>query len=372
MMSPKVVNTLFVSYILSILFCHATCTSSSTFDEFSFLTDDLYSGEFAIDSNQWSSSKNAHEDAIPINTTEEIVNRWMSKYKIPGVVVGVSVKGKEVWSEGFGFIDIENHVPATPNAHWRLASISKSLTTSLVGKLLEEGKLEWDKPIYNYLKPSVFPVKTWKGKAVNITLRQVMSHTAGLRVTDVPYDYDRIFYDRKNVTQVLDQFKNEPLLSEPGTQFNYSNYGFQVVGAIIESVMSETYESAITKVFKSIGLTETFPEQYQKIYHNKARYYEKNKTSNDVHNCQIWDDLWIQGMWYPAGGIMSTAGDLLKFGNVMINSFKGRSQGGFLKQSTVKQLWTPKIKMDFSKNSQYGKRKVLSINYQPIICHSSS
>src|ERR1700722_6777375 len=112
-MSPKVVNTLFVSYILSILFCYATCTSSSTFDEFSVLTDDLYSGEFAIDSNEWSSSKNAYEDAVPIKTIQEIVNSWMSKARIPGVVVGVSVKGKEVWSGGFGFIDIENQVAAT-------------------------------------------------------------------------------------------------------------------------------------------------------------------------------------------------------------------------------------------------------------------
>jgi serine beta-lactamase-like protein LACTB, mitochondrial len=221
---------------------------------------------------------------------------------------------------------------------------------------LEEGKLEWDKPIYNYLKPSVFPVKTWKGKAVNITLRQVMSHTAGLRISNFPYDHNRVFYDRKNVTQALDQFKDEPLISEPGTQFHYSNYGFQVVGAIIESVMNETYESAITKVFKSMGLNETFPERFQKIYHHRARYYEKNETSNDVHNHAIWDDLVSHDMWWPAGGIMSTASDLLKYGNVMINSFKGRSQGGFLKQSTVKQLWTPR--MGFSNDTTYGKRKL--------------
>jgi serine beta-lactamase-like protein LACTB len=232
-----------------------------------------------------------------------------------------------------------------------MASISKALTSSLVGKLIEEGKLEWDTPIYEYLPRSVFPIKKWQGKEVNITLKQVMSHTAGLRTTVVPTDFVKVHYERKNVTEVVMELKDEPLRFEPGTDFAYSNYGFQVVGAIIESLMNETYETAITKFFKQIGLKNTFPERIGAIYSKRARYYEKN--GNQLIGKEIWDDLWSFNMWWPSGGLMSTAGDLLKYGNAMIDSSKGRANS-ILKASTVKQLWTPNSKS--MNNSTFGKK----------------
>ena len=62
-------------------------------------------------------------------------------YKIPGVVTGISIKGKTIWTEGFGLIDIENNVVTHRDSVWRMASISKSLTSALIGKLIESGKI---------------------------------------------------------------------------------------------------------------------------------------------------------------------------------------------------------------------------------------
>jgi serine beta-lactamase-like protein LACTB, mitochondrial len=263
-----------------------------------------------------------------ITKSQEDVERWRVEIGIPGVVAGISIKGKEVWTEAFGYSDIENNVKAHRDSVWRMASISKSLTTALVGKLIDEGKLDLDKSIHEYLSPNIFPIKQWNGKNVTITLKQVMSHTAGLRVSIFPDDFLHV-YTRNNVTETLAQFKDEPLIHEPGTTYNYSNYGFQVVGAIIESVLNEPYESAITKMFHvDLGMTSTFPERREQIIPHRARYYMKNDYTNmQLRNAHIVDDLEIFELWWPCGGLLSTVPDLLQFGNIMLSSFKGGADG---------------------------------------------
>ncbi len=169
---------------------------------------------------------------------------------------------------------------------------------------------------------------------MTITVKQVMSHTAGLRVTDVFKDFLTINYF-KNFTQTVKQFKNDPLISEPGTSLNYSKYGFQIVGAIIESVLNETYEKAMNKMFVELGMNSTFAERHEMIIHRRARYYLKNEYySNFIENwnnvstaevliAPIIDDLVSLEAQWPSGCLVSTVPDLLKFGNYMINSYKG-------------------------------------------------
>ena len=117
------------------------------------------------------------------NSTDEVIkdarlviNKWMNEKTvnskgIPGAVFGFSVKGKTVWTEGFGRTDIENNVTTDRNSVWRLASISKPLTTALVAQLIDRKKLELNKSIYHYLSTSLFPKKTFRGKEVDITIR---------------------------------------------------------------------------------------------------------------------------------------------------------------------------------------------------------
>jgi len=261
-----------------------------------------------------------------IKKTNDDIEKIRIEGMTPGVVAGISIKGKDSWIEAFGQTDIENNVKTHKDSVWRMGSISKSLTSSLVGKLIENGLIDLDQSIHHYLSPNIFPIKQWNGKNVTITVKQVMSHTAGLRVTKFPDDLTKI-YNFKNVTQTLSQFKDEPLIHEPGNGFNYSNDGFQVIGAIIESVTNETYENAINKRFKEIGLSSTFAERHDMIIPHRARYYMKNNSANntkvEIVNAMILDDLVSFEAQWPAGGIVSTVPDLLKFGNFMLNSYKG-------------------------------------------------
>lgn len=98
---------------------------------------------------------------------------------IPGAVVAVMKDGKLIWSEGMGYADVENDVPCKPNTLMRIASISKPLTAVALFQLWQKGLVNLDAPIQKYVPE--FPEKEYKGEKVTISLRQLLSHSAGIR-----------------------------------------------------------------------------------------------------------------------------------------------------------------------------------------------
>ena len=111
-----------------------------------------------------------------------LVQRTMIEQGVPGAVVAVSKNGRMVWSEGLGYADVENSVPCTSNSVMRIASISKPLTAVGLLQLWQDGKVDLDASVQEYVPE--FPQKTFDGKTVSITTRQLLSHLAGIRHYD--------------------------------------------------------------------------------------------------------------------------------------------------------------------------------------------
>ncbi|XP_072409203.1 serine beta-lactamase-like protein LACTB, mitochondrial isoform X1 [Chiloscyllium punctatum] len=109
----------------------------------------------------------------------DLLQRVKDEVGAPGIVIGVSVNGKEVWSEGLGYADVENRVLCNPETVMRIASISKSLTMTAVAKLWEAGKLDFDAPVQKYVPE--FPEKEYEREKVTITTRLLLSHLSGIR-----------------------------------------------------------------------------------------------------------------------------------------------------------------------------------------------
>jgi len=274
-------------------------------------------------------SKNFNTTDEAIADARAVIEEWKLLHSVPGVVIGLSIKGKQVWTEGFGYIDVENDVKTHKDSVWRLASISKPLTTALVGKLIDKGVLDLNKSIHQYLPKNLLPEKTWNGVPVNITLRQVLSHLGGFHLTKLPDDLAKLF-KATNVSQSLELLKNEKLLFKPGTEYSYSNYGYQIIGAIIESVLGDTYQNEIKKMCLELGMNTTFAEKRESIFKHRPRYY-----SNDfgtLVNVDVVDDLFSYEGWWPSGGMVSTVSDLLVFGNAMLSGHQGKDKSiSFLK-----------------------------------------
>ncbi|XP_054158392.1 serine beta-lactamase-like protein LACTB, mitochondrial [Oppia nitens] len=264
----------------------------------------------------------------------------LTNQSIPGAVVAFSIKGKTVWSESFGLADIENNVTTHVDSMWRLCSISKAITSVLVGQLLEKKLLDLDKPIDNYLPLSLFPIHRYNGTDYKLTLRQLMSHTAGLHVSDVSKDFQK-FFKATNITQMIRLFNNEPLLYKPGTDWRYSNYGIQLVGAIIESILETNFVDEMHKLFAKIGLNSTVMELHENLVKHRPRYYTALPDKPTVlQNSDLTDDVWFYEGYWPSGGILSTVTDMLRFGNLMIDAYHGTDQS-IVSQLTIKELWKP-------------------------------
>jgi serine beta-lactamase-like protein LACTB len=186
-----------------------------------------------------------------ISAAEELTNLCMLKYGAPGCIVAVSVDGKLVWSRGFGFSDVENSITCTPDTVMRIASISKSLTSVAVAKLWEEGTLDLDCSVQEYV-PS-FPQKTFQEEPVSITTRQLLTHMGCIRhykklhekeVEGVGDGRYREFHSTKlykTVTDALKLFAGDDLLCKPGKKFLYTTHGWTLISAVIEGASGKSY-----------------------------------------------------------------------------------------------------------------------------------
>jgi serine beta-lactamase-like protein LACTB, mitochondrial len=257
---------------------------------------------------------------------ETSISKFMSTNHAPGISVAVIEHGAEVWSDGFGFADLENSVPATRFTLYRLASISKSLTATAAMDLWEKGKLNLDAPVQKYCP--AFPQKEFP-----ITTRQVLGHLGGIRhyhsdSQDDPETGNTKHFDDP-IQAGLNFFKNDPLVAKPGTRFSYSTQGFTLVGCVIEGASGEKYVDYVGKnVFTPANMTRTQADDQYAIIPFRTRFYSRNKAG-DVVNADFLDASYK----IPGGGWLSSADDMAAFEVAMLSD-------RLVKRSTRDIMWT--------------------------------
>lgn len=273
-----------------------------------------------------SSSNNVNFNTS-VTVFENSVTKFITSNSLPSVVLGLSVKGSTQYKKAFGYADLENSIPATVKTHYRQASITKTFTSAILAELVEKNRASFDDLLSKHLNLSVFPVKTWKGHPVEITLRQVLSHTAGLYSTIDSEEFATV-KEYGNLTEYIAKHKDKPLLFEPGTAYSYSNYGFQVIGAVIEAITGHSFSQIMKDFLKRHNLNETSLETRQSLVYISARYYYfKGGNLHENIPTPLYDDLVIAESSWASGGLLSNVDDLLRWGNLFISSYKGNNNG---------------------------------------------
>ena len=238
---------------------------------------------------------------------EAIINKMITESEIPGLTVSVSVKGDLIWSKGFGWANIEQQVAADPaNTKFRIGSISKPLSAAALGVLMEEGKVDIDRPVQEYV-PS-FPEKRW-----TLTTRQAGGHTAGIR----HYRGDEFLSSKRytSVIEGLEIFQNDTLLFEPGTNYSYSSYGFNLLSAVVEKAAEMDFLNYMAKVvFDPIGMDNTTADYMDSLIIYRAGCYAM--ADGKMINAPYVDNSYK----WAGGGFLSTSEDLVKFGNAMLTN----------------------------------------------------
>lgn len=243
--------------------------------------------------------------------------------EIPGFALAVAVDGQVVWSEAFGYADLEGKRATTPATQFRIGSVSKPITAAALAQLYESGKLDLDAPVQRY-------VPTFPEKGAPITTRLVGGHLAGIR----HYQGDEFTMNRRfaTVTGGLSIFANDSLLFAPGTRFSYSTYGFNLLSAVVEGASHEEFLTYMSRhVFGPLHMTSTAPDKNDSLIPNRTRFYERRSrllgggftVAPTVDNSYKW----------AGGGFLSTAEDLVRFGSAHLAP-------GFLKAATLELLFT--------------------------------
>ena len=167
--------------------------------------------------------------------------------------MAVGAGGNVVWAEGFGWADIDNRVPVTPQTRFRIGTASKMLTSAGVGVLLEKDRLKLDEEIQTYVPQ--FPKKPWR-----VTLRQLMGHVAGVG-TDSGNEGPLFRRRCERPGDALQYFADGQLLFEPGTRHQYSNYGWILVSAAIDAVAGQPFLTFMREqIFQPLGMALTGAE----------------------------------------------------------------------------------------------------------------
>src|SRR5579872_1442879 len=196
---------------------------------------------------------------------EQVVTAEMARASIPGVSVAIARHGRVEWTEGFGMADLENLIPVTPETRIRLGSISKPITAIAVMQLVERGKIDLDAEVQRYL-PS-FPKKQWP-----VTIREVLGHQGGIRHYRADGSDSNNIKHYTDAVAPLEIFANDPLLFEPGTKYSYSTYGFNLLGAIVETVSGMKFTDYVREnVFKPAGMDKIAQDDHFAIIPHRAR-----------------------------------------------------------------------------------------------------
>jgi len=269
---------------------------------------------------------------------EKAVASFMHASGAPGLSAAVVLDGEPRWSEGFGMADLENSSPATSLTLFRLGSISKPITATAVLQLWERGKLDLDAPVQKYCP--AFPQKESP-----ITTRELLGHLGGIRhynpdgKGDVPEDSARHF---ASMQESLQLFANDPLVAQPGTKFNYSTYGYTLLGCVLEGAASGKFIDYLRKnVFEPAGMGQTRDDDFITVIPHRTRWYHKDK-SGIVCNAGVLDSSYK----IPGGGIISSADDMAKFEQAILAD-------KFLKRGTRDLMWTS-LKTADGKETGYG------------------
>jgi CubicO group peptidase (beta-lactamase class C family) len=257
------------------------------------------------------------EDAI--RRLSAFIESEMKAQRVPGLSIAV-VHGDFTWSAGFGYADLENQVPARADSSYRMASVSKPMTAAAVMRLVEQGKIDLDAEVQTYVPE--FPRKPHP-----VTVRQLLQHLGGISHYK-NYDAEGHFRDHKTTKQALDVFKDFDLVAEPGTRYQYSSYGYNLLGAVVEGACKCRFGDFMTReVWSPLGMTASRMEDPRAIIPNRVRGYTLD--NGKVVNSEYVD---ISSR-FGGGGSRSTVGDMMKF-------VIGVADGKLLKRESVEAMWT--------------------------------
>lgn len=260
--------------------------------------------------------------------------------------VSVYMNGEEKYNNSFGYENIEDSVHTSSKTKYRIVSMSKMFTSTVIMKLIEEGKLTLETKLSEF-----YPNIT---NADKITIRHMLSHQSGI----LNYDRDQwlpLMKLDEPKRRIYEFISNYPSIFESGSNFNYSNTNYVLLGWIASDVSGESFEDLLQKVIiKPAKLEDTYPGSILDKSKNEAICYIK---INDEWNSRIVEH---HEFMLPDGGLVSTPSDILKFMHTLFD-------GNLISEGSLNAI------KDFTPyNYGYGLQRFSYNDNKPLYGHSGA
>lgn len=314
---------------------------------------------FIIDNEEVAFSlklENRYSDFKQTEVIDENVESFMKRWGIKGASVAISKDEELVYAKGFGYANESKKEEVKPGHLFRIASVSKLITASAIMKLYEEGKLDLDDTVFGptgILDTSY--IKDYKDPRIEkITVRNLMNHTAGWSRRSGDPMFNSLYIARKmkvappaSMDNIIEYTLSRKLNYEPGTRYSYSNFGYAILGKIIELKSGIPYEDYVTlNILKPAGIHDMHigKSYLHEKYPNEVTYYN---TGNTVRTYDISGSGDMVPAYYggnniellgAAGGWIASAPELCK----LIAALDGfDEQRDILKKETLEMMIDP-------------------------------
>ena len=245
-------------------------------------------------------------DAEIAAAADTLAARALSQAGAAGLSVAVARNGKVIFSKGYGLAEVEHDVKVDGDSMFRMGSITKQFTAAAIMRLVEQGRIGLDDPVTRH-------VAGYNTHGREITLRHLLTHTSGIKSYT---ELKRVMVDEpeREFThqEMLDMVQNEPLAFDPGTQFEYSNTGYYLLGMVIENVSGKSYCAYMQdEFFGPLGLTRTRCDSNTEIVKGRAQGYTV------VGETLVNDRGLATGTTFAAGGLLASAHDLVVWADAL-------------------------------------------------------
>ena len=194
---------------------------------------------------QFADPDRARKLAAAFPEVDRLFNAWVKQRHMPGAVLGVLIDGELVWVKASGVRELDSRAPVTPDTVFRIASMTKSFTALSILKLRDEGKLSLDDPVARYVPAAAdLPYPTKDSPA--LTIRHLLTHSEGFP-EDNPWGDQQLARSEETMNAWIRA--GIPFSNAPGMAYEYSNFGFAILGQVVAKASGQRYDDYIRNKF---------------------------------------------------------------------------------------------------------------------------
>lgn len=266
-----------------------------------------------------------------------LFHTFASQSRVPGIAWGILIDGELAHSSTTGYRDIRTNAPVTTDTVFRIASMTKSFTAVAILRLRDEGKLSLDDPAERYI-PELASLQYPTSDSPRITIRHLLSHAEGFP-EDNPWGDRQLDATDDEMAEMMR--RGIPFSTVPGTAYEYSNFGFAILGRIVSRVSGVPYATYMkTHVFDPLGMTATTMEA------------GAVPPSVLAHGYRLEEDEWVDepalpdGAFGAMGGMLTSTRDLARYVGFLMSAWPPRDgpETGPIRRASARemqQIWRP-------------------------------